>query len=80
MGMIKKLTKQGNSLALIIDKPLLELMDIDENTLLEISTPDGSCLLVRPVRDRAHDQIFDKLLDRIHEKHGKLFQRLADEE
>jgi antitoxin component of MazEF toxin-antitoxin module len=36
--MVKTLIKHGNSLALIIDKPALELLKIDENTPIEIST------------------------------------------
>jgi antitoxin component of MazEF toxin-antitoxin module len=31
--MNKKLTKHGNSLALVIDKPILELLKIKESTL-----------------------------------------------
>jgi len=46
--MIKKLSKYGNSKAIVIDKPILELLGIDENTELEIST-DGESLLIRPV-------------------------------
>ncbi|PYQ61540.1 MAG: AbrB family transcriptional regulator, partial [Acidobacteria bacterium] len=46
--MVKKLTRTGNSLALVIDKPLLETLGIDENTELEIST-NGDLLVVTPV-------------------------------
>ncbi len=46
--MIKKLTPIGNSLGLIIDRPILNLLDIDRNTELEIKT-DGRTLTIRPV-------------------------------
>jgi len=46
--MVKKLSKYGNSKALVIDKPILELLGIDEKTELEIST-DGESLLITPV-------------------------------
>jgi antitoxin component of MazEF toxin-antitoxin module len=36
----QKLTRHGNSLALIIDRPILELLKIDPDTELDIST-DG---------------------------------------
>ena len=36
----KKLSKHGNSLALVIDRSILELLEIDEGTTLQIST-DG---------------------------------------
>jgi len=36
--MIKRLTKHGNSLALVIDKGVLDLLKIDEETPISIST------------------------------------------
>ena len=49
-GMVKRLTKHGNSLALVIDRGVLELLEIDATTPLSITT-DGKCLVVSPVRD-----------------------------
>jgi len=43
--MPKTLTKTGNSLALILDRPLLEQTGIDEKTPLEIST-DGDVISI----------------------------------
>lgn len=34
--MLKKLTKHGNSLALVIDRPILELLKIDPDTPLNV--------------------------------------------
>jgi len=48
--MIKKLTPIGNSLGLIIDRPILKLLDIDRDTELEITT-DGETLMIQPVRE-----------------------------
>jgi hypothetical protein len=45
--MTKTLTAIGNSLGLIIDRPILELLKIDKNTPLEIET-DGTSLTIRP--------------------------------
>jgi hypothetical protein len=39
--MVKKLTKHGNSLALVIDRPILELLRIDPKTPLDVSTAHG---------------------------------------
>ncbi len=50
--MIKTLTAVGNSLGLIIDKPILELLGIDKDTRLEVRT-DGEGLIIRPVREGA---------------------------
>ena len=47
--MIKKLSVVGNSLGLIIERPILELLDIDRDTPLEVRT-DGEALIIRPAR------------------------------
>ena len=45
--MIKRLTRNGNSLAMVIDKPILDLLKIDATTPIEITT-DGRTLLLTP--------------------------------
>jgi antitoxin MazE len=45
--MTKTLTSIGNSLGLIIDRPILDLLKIDKNTPLEVTT-DGKGLYIRP--------------------------------
>ena len=45
--MYKKLSNYGNSKALIIDKPILELLNIEDSTILEITT-DGKTLFITP--------------------------------
>lgn len=44
--MQKKLSKIGNSLGIIIEKPILELLRIDKDTVLDVST-DGEALIIR---------------------------------
>lgn len=51
--MLKKLIKYGNSHALVLDKALLELLNIDaETTKLKIST-DGKSFTIKPVLQKA---------------------------
>ena len=50
--MIKKLSKHGNSFAILIDKPILDLLNLNEETLLRIST-DGNTITIEPVREAA---------------------------
>jgi len=47
--MHKKLTAIGNSLGIIIERPILDLLNIDKDTPLEVKT-DGEALVIRPVR------------------------------
>ncbi|MGZ3768528.1 MAG: AbrB/MazE/SpoVT family DNA-binding domain-containing protein [Bdellovibrio sp.] len=50
--MVKKLVRHGNSLALILDKPVLDLLKISEETPLEIETLDGKTLQIKPVTEK----------------------------
>ncbi len=75
--MIKKLTQHGNSLALVIDKGVLELLNIDDTTPLEIST-DGTLLLISPVRDEKRKLQFQEALEKVNTKYGRALKRLAD--
>lgn len=75
--MFKKLTRHGNSLALIIDRPVLELLNIDKETPLEIST-DGRSLIVSPVQDEVLSRQFQEKLAEVNRKYGRSLKNLAD--
>ena len=53
--MVKKLTKHGNSLALGVDRGVLDLWEIDADTPLSIKT-DGKCLIVTPAQNPARQK------------------------
>jgi len=74
--MIKKLTRHGNSLALVLDKGVIELLNIDAETPLEIST-DGSLLLITPVRDEEQRRRFKVALEQANAKYALSLKRLA---
>jgi len=44
------LVRHGNSFALILDKPVLELLNVDPARPVAVSTSDGKSLLVTPLR------------------------------
>ncbi len=75
--MVKKLTKHGNSLALVIDRAVLDLLKINTDTPLDIST-DGQVLVITPVRDEAHQNKFRQALDSVNRKYAHALQRLAE--
>ncbi len=74
--MVKRLTKHGNSLALVIDRGVLDLLDIDAETPLSVTT-DGKCLVVAPVRDPDRRRRFEKALGRVNRRYGRALKRLA---
>jgi antitoxin component of MazEF toxin-antitoxin module len=75
--MIKRLSKHGNSLALVIDRPILELLGIDEQTALDIST-DGQALVIAPLGDETHRKRFEEALESTNRRYGKALRRLAE--
>jgi hypothetical protein len=70
--MQKLLIKHRNSLALVIDKPIPDMLRIS----LEIST-NGDQLLVTPCRDRASQKKIDASLEKINAKFEDDLRRLA---
>jgi len=74
--MIKKMVSHGNSAALIIDKPILEILKIDMDTPLEVST-DGKNLIISPVQDAKREKRFRAALQKVNKKHGKTLKKLA---
>jgi antitoxin MazE len=75
--MIKKLTRHGNSLALVIDRPILDLLRIDSETPLEVST-DGKQLIVSPAKTSGRSKKLDAAQEWAHRRYGKAFQKLAE--
>ena len=75
--MLKTLVSHGNSSALIIDKPILELLKIDQNTPLEITT-DGANLIISPATGKGREKKIKSAMRKINERHGKTLKRLAE--
>ena len=75
--MIKTLTKTGNSLALVLDKGILQATGIDADTELEVST-DGDVVVISPVRPANRTTRLRKILDDLDREHAGTFRRLAE--
>lgn len=75
--MRKKLTRTGNSVALVLDKPLLEELGLDETSEVEIST-NGEVLVMTPLRDPERERRFRESLEKITAQYEGVFRRLAE--
>ena len=75
--MIKKLTTHGNSMALVIEKPILELLKIGKNTSLEVST-DGQNIIISPIKNSSREGLFQKALTKVNKNHSKTLKKLAE--
>ena len=74
--MMKRLARHGNSLALVLDRGVLSLLDIGVDTPLFITT-DGQRLILTPVRDSKRNAAFRKSLRSVNRRHGTSLKRLA---
>ena len=77
MAMTKYLSRHGNSLALVIERPILDLLGIDEKTPLTVRT-DGTALLVSPRKSARWRREFRRALAYVSRSHGRTLKRLAE--
>ena len=77
--MVKTLVKHGNSYALVIDKPILELLNISPDTPLEVSTTDGKTLTIKPAgaEGEARGRALETSLTSINTRYRRTLERLA---
>jgi antitoxin component of MazEF toxin-antitoxin module len=76
--MKKKLTKHGNSTALVLDKALLELLGLSSQSEVEIAIKDGK-MIVSPIKKskRSKNDDIDDIAERIMDKYSDLFKKLS---
>ena len=69
--MLKHLQKVGNSKGIVLDKPILKLLQVDEKTgAFEVTTKDGG-LFLKPVDIK-------KSYQKIAKKHRKSLDKLGN--
>jgi antitoxin MazE len=75
MSIRKKLAAVGNSYGIVIDKPILEILDIDRDTELDVTT-DGQRLIIEPVHESRKKRV-SKAHEKVMKKHDSTFRKLA---
>jgi antitoxin component of MazEF toxin-antitoxin module len=75
--MKKRLTRTGNSVAVVLEKPLLEAVGITSDSEVEIST-NGDVIVITPVRESRRRRKLEKILDELDEQYAGVFRRLAE--
>lgn len=68
--MIKKLQKIGNSRGILLEKPLLKLLKIDEGDQIELILQDNGILIKKADAKSAYEQI--------SKKHRKSLDKLGE--
>lgn len=74
--MIKKLVAIGNSLGIIIEKPILDLLKIECDTALDVRT-DGKQLIIKPLSPKERAARLDLAVDRVMKNHHDTLKKLA---
>jgi len=75
--MIKQLRKVGNSNALILDKPILELLGLEENGQVQLTIQDGN-LIVTPTHPKlVKSEDMNETLEYVIKKRKAVLRRLA---
>ncbi len=74
--MTKKLIQHGNSAALVIDKAILDLLNVKIDTPLEITT-DGKNIIISPQSDQNAEAMILASLEKINHKHSRVLRKLA---
>ena len=75
--MVKKLIQHGNSAALILDKPILDLLNFEIDTPLEIST-DGKNLIISAQTVKNGEKDILKSLEKINKRYSNALKKLGE--
>lgn len=76
--MIKQLRKVGNSNALILDKPIMELLGLEEDGQVQLTIQDGALIVVPTNPFLVDKEEMTSKLDYILQKRKEVLRRLAE--
>ncbi len=76
--MIKQLRRVGNSNALILERPVMEMIGLEEDGQVELTVRAGS-LIVTPANPRpVSGERLEQLLSKVIKKRRQVLKRLAE--
>jgi len=75
--MIKNFVKHGNSWAIVIDRPILDLLKISPDQPVELST-DGKTMTITPISPSADTSQVRAARQKINTRYRKVFEKLAE--
>ena len=75
--MIKNFVKHGNSWALVIDRPILDLLKIRPEDPVEITT-DGKTVIISPASASERASRVRAARKKINDRHKEAFKKLAE--
>jgi antitoxin component of MazEF toxin-antitoxin module len=75
---IKHLRKVGNSSALILDRPILELLGLEEGGEVQLTVSNGSLVVTPANPHRVDEARFEECLERVVAERREVLRRLAE--
>lgn len=72
----KKLTKVGNTQAVVLDKTLLSLIDADTESTFKLSI-EGKKIILEPMTQKEIDRLALEASDKIRRTQKNVFKKLA---
>ena len=76
--MIKQLRKVGNSNALILDKPILELLGLEEGGQVQLTIQDGHLIVTPAFPTVVKSEDVTEQLEYVMKKRASVLKRLAN--
>ncbi|NPA25071.1 MAG: AbrB/MazE/SpoVT family DNA-binding domain-containing protein [Deltaproteobacteria bacterium] len=76
--MIKQLRKVGNSNALILDKPILELLGLKEDGQVQLTIQDGHLIVAPAFPQIVKSEEVTEQLEYVLKKRASVLKRLAN--
>ncbi len=73
----RRLTSVDRRLALVFDSGVLQILDIDEETDLKLST-DGDSLVMTPIRAKGRKHRFHAALDAVVREYDGMFREMVE--
>jgi antitoxin component of MazEF toxin-antitoxin module len=76
--MTRTLTKTGDLYSLVIDRPMMDLLNIQPETPLDVTTEDGR-IVITPARiDDANKQKIREAADWVNKNYSNALKKLAE--
>ena len=75
--MVKKLIQHGNSVAIVIDKPIMEMLNISIDTTFNLST-DGKNIILSPQIEYEQGKNIIDSLEKVNKKYGSVLKKLGE--
>lgn len=73
----RKLVNVNGGVALLLDSGVLQILDIEEGSVMRLST-DGDCLVLTPVRAKGRRRRYERALETVISEYDSVLQEMVE--